>query len=255
MGVCVDDRIDLAAESKSLGRPLICVPVVAPDEKGIIDACAAVKDEPADIIEWRIDRFRACEDINKVAGTADAIKNKTGKPLICTFRTHHEGGGNISTDNYFMLITSLAELGAADIIDVEIKRARTLKIHSIINDIRQKGSRVIASCHYFGCTPPENEMLEVYGLMAAAGADILKLAVMPSDRHDVMKLLNVTEQVSEKYEQPVVSMSMGSLGLISRIMGGITGSVMTFASVGEASAPGQIPAGQMSELLELLRCN
>ena len=254
MNICVEDRINLQSEAKILGRPLICVPIVAEDESGITDACAAIANEQADIIEWRIDRYNDCENINNVISTLDNIKASTDKPLICTFRTHHEGGGYISTELYFDLIAALAESGLPDIIDIEIKRATAGEMNRIINNIRQKGSRVIASCHYFDCTPSENEMMDIYADMAEAGADILKLAVMPSDRHDVMRLLKVTESVSAMYKQPVVSMSMGKLGLISRIMGSVTGSVMTFASVGEASAPGQIPAKQMKELLDMLQC-
>lgn len=253
MSICVDDRISLESKSGELGRPLICVPVVAEDEKGILDACAAITDEPADIMEWRIDRYRDCEDINKVLSTLSIIKNNTDKPLICTFRTHHEGGGYIADEHYYELLEALSESGMADIIDVEIKRAPVAEMSRIVDRIRQKGSRVIASCHYFESTPSEKEMQDVYEMMAEAGADILKLAVMPSDRHDVMRLLNVTEQASVKYKQPVVSMSMGKLGLISRIMGNVTGSVMTFASVGETSAPGQIPADQMKHLLDMLK--
>lgn len=255
MNMYVEDRIDLLNESRALGRPLICVPVVAADENSIASACKAIADEPADIIEWRIDRYGDCHNFNKVLETLSGIKDIISKPLICTFRTGNEGGVDIDTQEYLELINVLAESGMADIIDVEIKRADSEAMKNIIKAIRNKGSRVIASCHYFECTPSEKEMLEVYKKMVVAGADILKLAVMPSDRHDVMRLLNVTECVSEKYAQPIVSMSMGSIGLISRVMGSVSGSVMTFASVGEASAPGQIPAKQMIELLELFGIN
>ena len=36
-------------------------------------------------------------------------------------------------------------------------------------------------------------------------------------------------------------MSMGELGQISRLVGGAFGSMLTFATVGESSAPGQMP--------------
>lgn len=251
MNAHVEDRIDLLNESGALGRPLICVPVVAADRNGISSACKAIADEPADIIEWRIDRYVDCHNYNKVLEMLSVIKDIISKPLICTFRTGNEGGADIETQEYLELINVLAKSGLADIIDVEIKRADSETMKNIIAAVRNKGSRVIASCHYFECTPAGKEMLEVYDNMADAGADILKLAVMPSDRHDVMRLLAVTELVSEKYDKPIVSMSMGGRGLISRVMGSVSGSVMTFASVGQASAPGQIPAKQMLELLEL----
>ena len=43
--------------------------------------------------------------------------------------------------------------------------------------------------------------------------------------------------------------SMGELGKVTRVRGGAFGSVMTFASKGKASAPGQIDAETLSKML------
>lgn len=56
----------------------------------------------------------------------------------------------------------------------------------------------------------------------------------------------------EKRPQPVVTMSMGARGVISRLSGGLTGSAITFGAAAEASAPGQLPAGKLREILEFL---
>jgi len=42
---------------------------------------------------------------------------------------------------------------------------------------------------------------------------------------------------------------MGELGKVTRVRGGAFGSVMTFASKGKASAPGQIDAETLSKML------
>ena len=52
--------------------------------------------------------------------------------------------------------------------------------------------------------------------------------------------------------QPLVTMSMGDLGMVSRISGSLTGSAVTFGSAAEASAPGQLPAEALRNILELL---
>ena len=84
------------------------------------------------------------------------------------------------------------------------------------------------------------------------GADVAKIAVMPQSREDVMTLMEVTMEADHSLDIPVVTMSMGRLGVLSRLAGTLTGSAMTFASVGEASAPGQIPIEQMRVFCQLL---
>ena len=41
-------------------------------------------------------------------------------------------------------------------------------------------------------------------------------------------------------ETPIITMSMGALGAVSRLSGEAIGSAMTFANPGKASAPGQV---------------
>ena len=50
-------------------------------------------------------------------------------------------------------------------------------------------------------------------------------------------------------------MSMGQMGVISRLCGERFGSAVTFGSAQSASAPGQIPAQQLRQTLTLLHQN
>ena len=111
---------------------------------------------------------------------------------------------------------------------------------------------MIASNHDFAKTPPVEEMRRRLRRMEELGADAAKLAVMPVERQDVLNLLEVTLWAEQALGIPVVTMSMGKMGLLSRICGGLTGSAMTFASAGTASAPGQIPVDSMTELLKIM---
>jgi 3-dehydroquinate dehydratase-1 len=47
-------------------------------------------------------------------------------------------------------------------------------------------------------------------------------------------------------------MSMGGLGVVSRLAGETYGSCLSFGSVGTASAPGQIDAGALMSVLSLV---
>ena len=47
-------------------------------------------------------------------------------------------------------------------------------------------------------------------------------------------------------------MSMGSLGVITRMAGEVFGSSMTFGAVGQVSAPGQIPVEKLQAAMAIL---
>lgn len=89
--------------------------------------------------------------------------------------------------------------------------------------------------------------------MQDLGADIVKFAVTPRSERDVLRLLDATLAMKEDHNTtPVITMSMGKLGVISRICGEVFGSAVTFGTAGKASAPGQLPANQLSIYLKSL---
>ena len=89
--------------------------------------------------------------------------------------------------------------------------------------------------------------------MQQAGADLPKLAVMPQSRTDVLELLAATAEMAGLHpETPIITMSMGALGAVSRLSGEALGSAMTFANPGQASAPGQVSLEVVNEVLDAL---
>ena len=90
--------------------------------------------------------------------------------------------------------------------------------------------------------------------MKHSNADIVKLAVMPQSADDVLRLLSETNHFHRRYpDQPLVTMSMGKLGAVSRICGEVFGSCVTFGVGKNASAPGQIEMAKLEEILQVLR--
>ena len=72
---------------------------------------------------------------------------------------------------------------------------------------------------------------------------------MPKEERDVLNLLNATLMAREQLEIPIVTMSMGGIGTISRLCGESFGSALTFGCVGKASAPGQMELKQLKDIL------
>lgn len=85
------------------------------------------------------------------------------------------------------------------------------------------------------------------------GADILKIAVMPQFKQDVLTLKNATLNVSHKSKKPLLTMLMGSLGTISRIATANVGGNMSLGMIGGASAPSQIDVAQLKQFLKTVQ--
>lgn len=114
------------------------------------------------------------------------------------------------------------------------------------------GSPVVASNHDFHATPGVDEIVDRLASMEAMGADVAKIAVMPQSAADVVTLIDATQRRFGEARIPLITMSMGTLGAVTRVGGGVFGSAATFATVGEASAPGQLPAAEVRAALQLL---
>lgn len=224
------------------GRPLVCVPIVEKEKEAILKAAEGLIKQPADIIEWRIDWYQNCVSIEAVCEIVQKISEiLTNKILLCTFRSKAQGGEKeITREAYIELLRSIAKQEKADMLDVEVCELEQPKV--LIRELRQMGAVVVASDHNFSETPSVEIMTEKLLYMKKLGADVAKLAVMPHNKYDVLNLLAATVTIKERVpEYPVITMSMGEAGMISRIAGQSFGSCVTFASAGKTSAPGQMP--------------
>lgn len=224
------------------GRPLVCVPIIERGEQAIYKEAEKLVQLPADMIEWRIDWYENSSSADEVCKIVEELtKILKQKILLCTFRSTNQGGEKeIDMEAYVELIEKIADQGKADMIDLEVCELREPAV--VIERLQKRGIKVVASDHNFSKTPSVQIMEEKLLYMKKLGADVAKLAVMPKSSYDVLGLLEATARMREMYpEYPVITMSMGAVGLISRIAGQTFGSCVTFAASGKASAPGQMP--------------
>lgn len=235
------------------GKPKICVPLVGSTIEDLLRQAEEVSGQPADLVEWRADFFRHWKRPEEVKRAAEEIHNRLPLPLIFTFRTAGEGGeAAIGRKQYENLLSQAAQLDAVSLVDVEIYFDPRIA-EKLIQKIHGAGKLVLASNHDFEKTPPREEIIARLRYMEEMGADISKIAVMPRDKSDVVMLLSATAEMYTKYAiGPIVTISMGRDGVVSRVLGETTGSAITFGSAGRASAPGQIPAEKLSEVLAIL---
>ena len=236
------------------GKPKVIVPIVGKTETAILAKADEIDYDTIDAIEWRVDFYDDVFNIDKVKMTAEKLRAKIGeKPLIFTFRTGNEGGEKaISMSEYIALNTAIAKSGFVDIIDVEIFSGDEI-VRTIIDNVHDAGKFVIASNHDFQKTPPESELISRMQKMQDMGADLPKIAMMPTSKEDVLTLLSATLKMHTLYaDRPIITMSMSGKGVISRLSGEVFGSAMTFGAVGQVSAPGQIPVENLNSVLEII---
>lgn len=242
-------------KGKKIGgnKPCVCVPVMGKTKQEIVEEVLALKESEIDIIEWRVDFFDEYKNCNAIREVLEAVTPLLAdKIFLYTFRTKAQGGEGIVTKEELEDIHQLAaESDCVDLLDLEYfeEEYPIIKIH----ELQARGIKIVASHHDFVETPERDVMKMLLENMCAGNADIVKIAVMPQNEEDVLRLLSVTNEFyKENPDTPIISMSMGKLGMISRLCGETFGSCVTFAANKESSAPGQMDMKKVIEIIDYL---
>lgn len=236
------------------GRTKVCVPLVAKTVEGLLEECRYLRDKLFDVAELRIDFFEGNDSIEQVLVLLAQLRPKLkDKGLLFTWRTKGEGGEkSIISEDYFSLLNEVILSGYVDAIDIEYFFEQE-SMKNTVKLAKEHNVTVVLSNHDFDKTPAAEEIVKRLVGMKKADADIAKLACMPHAPEDVLTLLTATEAVKRQYpDEPIITMSMGKLGIISRICGSIFGNAMTFGAAKQASAPGQIELDILNKFLEVV---
>ena len=234
--------------------PKICVPLVGQTIDVLQKECLYLQDKPYDVVEFRLDFLGGVTQEGIMMTALQAIRQILPQsPLLCTFRTKKEGGeAAISDRDYAALLTQVVQSGLTDAIDIEYFRSREC-MEPVMQLAKEKGVTIVMSSHDFQKTPPFEEIVQRLLGMKQRGADVAKLACMPRCARDVLTLLQATEHVKALYpDEPLITMAMGQLGVISRISGEVFGSAMTFGAAQKASAPGQLDIVTLQQMLQVV---
>lgn len=255
----LQSKKNLVIRKKTFGGPTpwICLPLVAEDRVQLIQQAKEVLPYAPDALEWRVDKFEAVRDTGAVCNALDDLRETIGDiPLIFTCRIIEEGGfQQIAATDRLSVVEAVIGSGKADLIDMEISNGEAM-IAAVKKACLGAGAHLILSYHNFDETPEERFIVEKLLEAARLGGDVAKLAVMPKNYGDVLTLLGATYKArTELLDIPIITMSMGGEGGITRIAGGLFGSDLTFAIGKASSAPGQIPIGDIRKAWEVLPFN
>jgi 3-dehydroquinate dehydratase-1 len=200
---------------------------------GIIEDCfmsinrlKILKDRGIDLFEIRVDMFS--KPIDQII---DYIK-EIPSPVIGTVRENE-----FNYDNRVELFRAIAPY--VDCVDIELGTPQWREMADAAN---MGGAMIMVSEHNFKKTPGIKGLKDIVKRSLDQGGQIVKIAVMARDVSDVTRLLRFTEDC----ETPLVTIAMGDIGRVSRVIAPLFGSLFTYGYLrGEPLAPGQIPALQL----------
>ena len=236
------------------GMPKVIVPLMGKTEEQLVQEIREVKLLKPDIIEWRVDVFEYVDQLEAVLEMISKLRMAlTDELLLFTFRSHKEGGNKEITVSYYVeLLQAAISTNKIDLVDVELFTGEKY-VKELVENAEVNGVYVIMSNHDFEKTPSKEEIITRICKMQELGAHIPKIAVMPNSVEDVITLLEATNTMKTDYaDRPIITMSMGGRGLISRLAGESFGSSATFGAGNQVSAPGQIPVSELRTGLEIL---
>ncbi len=248
--------IEKAGRARGGGElPLVCTPLVGRTRGAVLDEVRAILPKKPDVLEWRVDFFEGIGRIPEAVELGRAIRALAGDvPIILTRRSTREGGEEIPAgeDEVAALYEAACAAGICDYLDQELSSAPR-HMQRAREASRRAGIGLIASFHDFQKTPPGEAIFAKLAEAQRLGADVAKVAVMPQGLPDVLVLVEATLRGRTQLAIPLITMSMGPWGSLTRMFGWVFGSSLSFAVGQSSSAPGQVPIEDLRTVNAILR--
>lgn len=198
---------------------------------------AQIKSLGVGLLELRADLFKKLEP----AYVVDQIKKRKllRIPLLLTLRNQkNEGAVKTFSDELKLQIITEA-LPLVDMIDIELSSPLLKKVLVLARPLKKK---VIVSSHYLKSMPHNLE--NIFKKSLSTRADIVKIAAKAKDVDDVITMINFTHRHGgaghRHRETPLITMCLGPVGAISRLILPAAGSLYTYTFLNKPTASGQV---------------
>jgi 3-dehydroquinate dehydratase-1 len=219
---------------------MICASIIEPTFKGAVKL--AVRTE-CDLVEIRFDCLKGSYDVSDL--------KRVNKPVIGTCMPKWEGGRFIGSEEE-RISTLFSILPFCDYITIELRTEKRLR-DKLVKEAKKKKTKVIISYHDFKKTPKKKEIMNIIRKQEAAGADITKVAFKAKSYSDALRAMEILAE--KKTTTPIIAISMGEYGKVTRVLGPLLGSYLTYAAPkkGKESAPGQLTVNEMRKIQKTLK--
>ncbi|NLX22985.1 MAG: type I 3-dehydroquinate dehydratase [Phycisphaerae bacterium] len=233
-------------------RTMLCVPVTARAEDQAFADIQSAKRANAGMIELRLDYLER-SDAHMVCRLVEQARQAGGQ-TIATCRIAEEGGQWHGEETQRIALLVAAGEAGADYIDVEYhawKRSAQLRqaigrVCRVDTGAERPRCRLILSKHNFTETPANLDA--IFAELRNEPAHVVKLACKANRITDALRMLDALRESART--GPAIGLSMGEAGVITRVLAGKVGGLLTFAALdtGKESAPGQPAIKQMRSL-------
>lgn len=195
----------------------------------------------ANMLEIRLDTFSKRE-IKLLPGALKRLKARK-IPTLLTIRNAKEGGKGRLTDSE-RLTLFIEFIPLVDAVDIELSSKKILK--RVITAAKEKRKKVIVSFHDFKSTPGTKGLVKTIKEARGAGADIVKLAALVKGQAELTRLAALLTD-----NKDLIIIAMGSAGTASRVFFPMLGSLITYAGISGANAPGQLSVRKLKSEFRL----
>jgi len=191
---------------------------------------AQIKSLGVGLLELRVDLFKKLESAYTIAQVRQRKLLKI--PLILTLRNQKkEGAVSVFPDKLKWEIISAA-LPLVDMVDIELSSPLLKQVLFLARKLNKK---VIVSSHHLQGMPHDLE--SIFKKSLSTRADIVKIAAKANSSDDVMVMIAFTHRHRKHH---LVTMSLGPLGAVSRLVLPAAGSRYTYTFLNKPTASGQV---------------
>jgi len=199
----------------------------------------------ADLLEVRVDTFEKRSPGELTAAFERLLRATSGStPVILTVRSAREGGKVKIPDPERLEIFN-ALMPFADMVDIELSSGRILK--NVIDSAKRARRKTIVSYHNFRSTPQTYRLREIVARARNSGADVVKIAARAENVQSMKRLAGLLVE-----SKNLIVIGMGGFAAPSRVLFPYLGSLVTYGSVGDKTAPGQLDMKTLKDQFRLL---
>jgi len=218
---------------------LVCVTLT---ERDVGSTAALAEKLGCDVVEVRLDHMKDTSGLDGLGG----IKQS----LMVTCMPEWEGGLYKGMEEERVSLLKSA-LKYADYVSIELRAEKRYR-DELVMEAGKAGVKVVMAFHDFKSTPRRHEIVDILRREEEACADIAKVAFKPKNYSEALDVLKA--QVTAGLRIPVIALSLGELGRVTRVVGPMLGGYMTFAapSADRKADAGQYTLEEMAEIRRLL---
>lgn len=199
----------------------ICTPVVGKTLGEFLNNLDQVQ-EVSNMVELRVDEIK-----NLSKNDLQLIRERATRKAIFTSRRKE-------------IILKALDL-RFDFIDIDLLLIKDFNLP------KQIKNKIIVSFHDFKKTPDMVQLNVIINKMRKLKVEIIKIATKVNNSQDIKNLFKIL--LNKKKNEKIIVVGMGKKGKITRILGPLIGSFLTFASTSFGqSAPGQLEISEFKKI-------